>query len=482
MRKAIQPLVIALVILPFLAFDLFAGGSLLVRNARLVDGTDAPVQEGVSVLIQNGRIAKIGKNLSSRGTPELDVGGSYVLPGLIDGHVHLDWGPGVLINNYDTPQSIKEWEATWGKNVSQYLRAYLACGVTTVLNASAPAFVIQDIRRGLEKGNPGPRFLSVGQLFSPPKGYAAGKQNKPVSSHEEAETKLDVMQSLGVIGIKVPIEKGWSPFGDLPRHSPDMLRAIKEGAAQRNLPIYVHATCEEDFSTALDMKPHALMHTLVSRGKEQLSKSFIERMASTKTYQVSTLSIMDAALASYEISRLNEPLLEIVVPESELARARDPIAVDNIRKLFVSKQLPWLPKVFLNFFVNVFYGKEGIMKSLQNSKKAIYDLHKAGVNIVMGSDAVPNNAAIYSFHGFTSLREIELLGEAGLSPKEAIKAATVNTATMVGLEREIGTIEVGKRADLVVLRDNPLKNLTAFRTVRWTIKDGIAKTPKEWMN
>ena len=79
------------------------------------------------------------------------------------------------------------------------------------------------------------------------------------------------------------------------------------------------------------------------------------------------------------------------------------------------------------------------------------------------------------------MREIELLGEAGLSPKEVIKAGTVNPAKMTGIDREIGTIEVGKCADLIVLKDNPLNDLKAFRTIQWTIKDGVAKTPKEWM-
>lgn len=93
----------------------------------------------------------------------------------------------------------------------------------------------------------------------------------------------------------------------------------------------------------------------------------------------------------------------------------------------------------------------------------------------------PMCSHVLSLHGFTSLREIELLGEAGLSPKEAIKATTLNPAKMIGLENEIGTVEVGKSADLIVLRDNPLNDLKAFRSIQLAIKDGVVKTPKEWM-
>ena len=85
------------------------------------------------------------------------------------------------------------------------------------------------------------------------------------------------------------------------------------------------------------------------------------------------------------------------------------------------------------------------------------------------------------FHGPTSLREIELLGLAGLSPMEAIQAATSVPATMLGLSDDIGTVEVGKQADLLIVRDDPLGDLRALRTIQWTVKGGVAKSPKEWL-
>lgn len=483
MRKCIRLFLAALVIILLLVCHSFAGGSLLLKNVRLIDGTGASIQEGVSILIRDGQIAKIGKNLSGQGATELDVQGSYVLPGLIDAHVHLMWGPAVALNKYDIPRDSKMWEATWGKYISQYLRAYLACGVTTVMDASAPTFTIKGIREHLAKGNPGPRFLTLGSFFSPPKGYGIASFNPPVSSREEVEAKLNEMQDLGVTGIKVPIEKGWNPVKDLPLHSQETLDAIKQGAAQRKLPVYVHTTTEEAFDAALDMEARALMHTFIHRRKEsrKLTKTFIERMARTNTYQVSTLSVMDAEFASHSSERLDEPLIAITVPQSELSTARDPQAIYTVRKLQMEAQAPWFLKPFADTFIDTLYGKDNLGVALKKSQKAIYDLHRGGVKIVMGSDTVYHNYAPYSLHGFTSLREIELLGEAGLSPQEAIKAATVNAAQMIGLDREIGTIEAGKRADLVILKDNPLNNLQAFRTVRWTVKDGIAKTPKEWM-
>lgn len=74
-----------------------------------------------------------------------------------------------------------------------------------------------------------------------------------------------------------------------------------------------------------------------------------------------------------------------------------------------------------------------------------------------------------------------LLLAAGLSPAEALAAATRIPARMLGLEREIGTVEVGKRADLVIVRGDPLADLRALRAVRWTVRDGVARTPAQWM-
>jgi imidazolonepropionase-like amidohydrolase len=85
------------------------------------------------------------------------------------------------------------------------------------------------------------------------------------------------------------------------------------------------------------------------------------------------------------------------------------------------------------------------------------------------------------FHGPTTVREIELLEGAGFSPMEAITAATRSPAEMLGLDGELGTVEVGKRADLVVVQGDPSIDLAALHNVLWTIQGGIARSPSEWM-
>jgi cytosine/adenosine deaminase-related metal-dependent hydrolase len=452
-----------------------SAADLLMRNARLVDGTGASPREGVSILIREGRIAQLGTDVSAEGVPVLDVSGASVLPGLIDAHVHLSWGPGSGLRE-DSPND-------WGRFRAHYLRAYLACGVTTVLDAAAMPGAVRDIQSWLAAGHPGPRYLTLGPLLRPPGGYPSGYPEgmwEPVSSAEEVEARLEELQPLGAAGVKVTIERGWLPLRDLPIHPPAMREAIRRGAAKRELPIYVHATSEADQAIGLEMGAHALVHPIQYR-RQDLSDAFVARMVESSAYQMTTFSVMDSPLALYHPERLDDPLVQLVVPGEELAAARDSRNGRAALRSMIRDEGPPMPDLLRDLVARFWFGEAMQLRALQHSQRAVLRLHRAGVRVVVGSDAPFRPSALYAFHGPTTLREIELLGVAGLSPAEALAAATRVPAEMLGLGDEIGTVEVGKRADLVVVRGDPLRDPRALRTVEWTVRDGVARTPAEWI-
>jgi imidazolonepropionase-like amidohydrolase len=472
-------------------------GDLLIQHASVIDGTDAPVRNDVSILIRDGVIHEIAEGLQADGVSELDVKGAYAIPGLIDTHVHLMWGPGVSLHHKEAPTE-QNWKQTWGSYFPHYLKAYLACGVTTILDVAAFPFVVHEIRRHLAAGNPGPRYLTLGPMLAPPKGYGDAMAHT-VSTPQEVEERLDLLQTLEPLGVKTSIEKGWCPWGEYAKHSDEVLDAIKAGADMRGLPIYVHATSEEELRRALTLGVHTLAHTLIHRDKEKLSDDFVTLMKQTGTYQMSTLATMDLDLMPYHLERLDDPLLQLVVPEIELATAKDPLKRRLASVMFINYlraqpptlegglvrfllDYPTLSTLLLGGLVKLLNTRGVRERSLENSKEGLLRLHKGGVPVVMGSDSVYAPFAMFAFHGFSSIREVELLGEAGLKPREALRAATITAAKMVGFDRQLGTIQVGKRADLAVLRDNPLDDLRALRSIQWTIKDGVAHTPKEWMS
>jgi imidazolonepropionase-like amidohydrolase len=118
----------------------------------------------------------------------------------------------------------------------------------------------------------------------------------------------------------------------------------------------------------------------------------------------------------------------------------------------------------------------------RSAAQSLRYLKEAGVPLVLGTDSGNWPLFPYYFHGPTTWRELRLLAEAGLSPQEVLRAATVNPAKMLGLADKIGTVEVGKMADLVVVREDPLVDVErAMQSLQYTIRAGVARTPDAWM-
>jgi imidazolonepropionase-like amidohydrolase len=447
---------------------------LVIRNARLVDGTGAPTREGVSILVMHGRIADIAPDVSAPDLPVLDVQGATVIPGLMNMHVHFHFAPGQAQRG-DSQEALRELNR-------KHLPAYLASGVTTVLDAATQVPIAREIRELLEEGVPGPTVLTLGPGFTCPGGYAEIDW-KGVSTVDEVEQRLDIAQSLGAVGMKVFIEQGFTPLGSSwPIHSPEILDAIAGGAKRRKLPIYVHATSEDEYRIAVDMGAHAIMHAPLSflwGGK--LSDSLIKTLSEAGTYVVTTLSLMDAATTGNHPERLDDPLVQLTVPAAEMVTARDPEADRFAARAAIGYGPRWIPQFLMGFIARRVWNERMILDTVRRSQDMIRHLHDAGVPIVVGTDTPGTPYFQYNFHGPTILREIELVAAAGLSPEEALAAATRVPAEMVGLGEELGTVEIGKKADMVILDGDPLEDLGALRSIRWTIKEGVAHSPEEWM-
>lgn len=260
----------------------------------------------------------------------------------------------------------------------------------------------------------------------------------------------------GTDGFKVVIEDGLGGSGTYKVIGDDMLRAIAEEAEQARLPIYVHAINLEEFRRALVLRPRAIVHAL----EDPLppGDALPAEMVRQNIYLVPTLSLFEA-FTSFDghPERFDDPVLQGSVPRFLLDRMRRPeyIAVEKQRFQEVARMdvYPWARKAVPIFRSNV--------KKMKDE----------GVRIAVGTDA--GGPVGYNFQGYNTPREIELLVEVGFSPMEAIVAATRTGAEVIGVEKELGTLEAGKRADLVVLDADPLADIRNVRRISLVVQAGL---------
>ena len=392
-----------------------------------------------------------------------------ILPGIIDSHVHISSVPGSGFRN----DSLVLYEDLQ----RHHLKAYVACGVTTILDTGIPANEARKINGWLSTDQPGPRLLVLSPAFTANKGYMSSSSLGKlvlnlVTTSEDVIKQLNETADLKAKGVKIFLESGFG-MGRLPILSDEIRKTIMEQCKIRNLPIYIHSTARNDINLALDMQPHALVHGAIVG-----SDGLIARLQKNPVYLISTLSIQDGFTMEFNKERLSDPFYKSRVPEIELQTANDKTAWQNLWLLFAKLMLTETgTEEEIENLTKPGNPDAALAAWLNNIKK----LHAAGIPIVMGSDSGNWPVMPQMFHGPTSIREIELLTLAGLTPLEAIKSSTYLPAQMLGMDQDIGTIEEGKIADLIIVKGDPLSDIKSLKNVQWTIKDGVAKTPEQWM-
>lgn len=413
---------------------------LLVKGAYLAD-IDKQRWYVSDVLMENGRIVSIGKNLSIPGNVPakvLDASGKYLVPGLMDAHIHFFQSGGL----YTRPDGLNltavkpyEEELAWVKqHAGEQMKRYLACGVTGVVDCGGP-FWNFDVRNAARSSFLAPQVAVAGPLISTyqppnldPNDPPIIKVNSPEEATELVERQVPFKPDF--IKIWYIVQKGEMAEDHLP-----IIRAVKSACVKHGFRLAVHATELETARLAVMEGADMLVHSVFDA---PVDEPFIQLLKAKKVIYVPTLSVKEG----YEEAFGNKTHLnafehqwsdpEVVKSLFEITEVPDSLYNGRVRKLLADSLKPQRPMI-----------------AMQNLKK----LSDAGVIIATGTDA----GNIGTLHGPAILHELEMMHESGMSHWELIKASTTGAAAMGGFEKS-GKIAVGYQANLLMLNQDPSKN------------------------
>jgi imidazolonepropionase-like amidohydrolase len=416
-------------------------------NATVIDGTGAAPRRGQTVVITNGRITAVGPAASVRapaGARTMDLAGHTIFPGIVGVHDHM----------FYTAAGGRRVQATFTSS-----RLYLASGVTTIRTTGSNA-PYADINQKtlIDAGRaPGPRI----HITAP---YITGGDNAgymtAISSPEQARRFVNYWGEEGATWLKA--------YTNI--RSEDLKAAIDE-AHKRGMKVTGHL-CSVSFQEAVALKIDALEHGLFTASDfaankqpdqcpSNLTGATTAATPSSAAWDKTIRALVDnrvamtSTLAVYEPGFPNRPPRDERVLEAMAPEVRD--AYLAYRKTVDENPNP-RPLTLLKTgmaFELAFFRAGGLLG--------------AGVDPTGAGGALP---------GYGDQRNYELLIEAGFTPPEAIKIMTLNGARILGVDKDLGTVEVGKIADLVVVQGDLTTDPSVIRKTIVVFKDGVGFDPK----
>lgn len=419
---------------------------IVLTHVRVIDGTGAPPRENQTLVIRGGNIVGFG-DTGTQAHPEgatvLDLTGRSVIPGLVMVHEHLYYptGPGV-----------------YGQLGESFVRLYLAGGVTTMrTGGNANGLMDIELKHQIEAGlQPGPTLDATAPYLNGPQGML---QMHALKDADDARRQVAYWADMGATSFKT--------YMNITR---DELRAAIEEAHKRGLKITGHL-CSVTYAEAADLGIDNLEHGFFAStdfvpdkkpdvcpgqavGQRTVAaldpdgapfRNLVKRLVDTHVALTSTLTVFETLTPG----RPMPPGLDVLLPELrqnfEQFYQRNAQNTQSVYTMLLPKGFP-LERAFA----------------------------QAGGLLIAGTDPTGAGGVI---PGYSNQRQLELLVEAGFSPLEAIRIGTLNGAKYLGRDARIGSIAIGKQADLVVINGDPSRSIADVRKVETVFKQGIGFDP-----
>src|SRR6185437_15504068 len=469
-------------------YHIESSAPIAIVGGTLIDATGAPPRTGQTVLIQGGKITQVGPSAQVRiptGAEVIDAADMTVMPGLISSNQHVQLNPLYPAPAVDLP--LEELKARWNRNFADMPRKafiYLMQGITTMRQTSGPLAQLRPLKMQIDGGViPGPRILFGGALFNSPQKFAARTAATPPDAIawlrrdfafyvlDDIDKDTDRLLGADINFWKFTLSD--AKFNGSNDFTDEQIRFIIDKAHKAGKSVDIHAnSTQEGFARLLRFDFDSLEHPF--EANFLIDDATIEGFA-RKGIIVDTLA-----------------RVRLTIPE----HLADPDRFDQTD--YIMSMDPDQYRLLLHYRDKMLYMK----RHPDGPALALYDkfgVHGAVVDAAAGSyreqirrmDVVHENERRFirhkvkfamgtdsgSFFNFLqdapAATEMGYMVKMGMTPMEAIQAATRNGAELARMADKLGTIEAGKIADVIVVAGDPLKSMEAMKRVAFVIKDGI---------
>jgi imidazolonepropionase-like amidohydrolase len=413
-----------------------AADVLVLSDFTLIDGNGGPAVPDCALIATDGRITWIGSKSELKapaGAPVQDLTGKFVMPGLIDLHTHVS-------NSDVTMQDPVRFFTREG--VTNDLHLYASYGTTTVASLGTDQKpLVYQMRAEQRKGRPTvARIFTAGRGFTVKDGFPTNKGNVPGIPYEPSTPAQAAADMEELAADRPDVVKIWvdDRFGDFKKTPIEISRPIIDGAHKHGIKAIAHVFYLSDAKQLSAAGLDAFGHSVRDRA---VDAELIGLMKEHGTWIIPTLYREWATFMFEEPNQfLNDPFFARGLDQ----RQREVLSSPEYHKALVSdKYFPRYP---------------GVLKTAMENLKRLAD---GGVRIGYGTDS----GVLTRFEGFGEHMELQLMVEAGMTPAQVIKAATRDSAEFLGQQNNLGTLETGKWADLIVLGADPLANIRNSRQI-----------------
>jgi enamidase len=411
----------------------------VIRDVRLIDGTGAEARSDMAVEILDGRIVRVGAS-ADVGVPDgaevVDGAGHTLMPGLVMLHEHLFYPSG---------------RARYNTNEHSFPPLYLAGGVTTMrTGGSVDTYTDLRVRQHIDEGRiPGPHMDVTAPYLEGPNGFVRAMPQ--LATPEQARAHVNFWMDQGATSFKA--------YNFIERVT---LAAAIEAAHARGAKVTGHL-CSITYREAAELGIDNLEHGFFA------ATDWVQGKEPDSCPRGANQSYLDLDLSSPDFTDVVEVLVERGVAVTSTLTVVERRAPDRGEPP-VGAQEAMLPQLHERVMAGLGRGGEQgrlLLEKYMAMEKAFYD---AGGFLVVGTDPTGGGDVV---PGYANQRALQLLVEMGLSVEEAVEVATRNGARYLERDSEIGTVEEGKRADLVLLRGDPTSDVAAFRNTALVFKDGV---------